>query len=81
MKLTLHRDFDGAVFLSHVIARCAPVDTCALHGEIPKCDNLGVLQIWGMKTSLFILHRIYRYITGYSIQDTVLNILWMIWRK
>lgn len=46
-KLTFYCDLDGAVFLSHVIACSAPVDTCAVHGEIPQGHNLWVLQIWG----------------------------------
>lgn len=49
-KLTLHCDLNGAVFLSHVIACCAPVDTCAVHGEIPQGHNLWILEIWGIKT-------------------------------
>lgn len=57
-ELTLHGDLDGAVFLSHVVARRAPVDAGAVHGEVPQGHDLGVLEIcgWGRnKKQWFIL--------------------------
>lgn len=47
-KLTLHGDLDGAVLLPHVVARRAPVDSGALHGEIPQSHKLRVLEICGI---------------------------------
>lgn len=44
LQLT-HRDLNGAVFLSHIVACRAPVDTRAIHCEIPQGDDLWVLQI------------------------------------
>lgn len=43
--LTLHGDLNGAVLLPHVVARCAPVDACAVHGQVPQSHNFWVLQI------------------------------------
>lgn len=58
-KLTLHRDLDGAVFLAHVIARRAPVDSCAVHGEIPQGHKLRVLEIWEESKEITNLCRLY----------------------
>lgn len=58
-KLTLHCDLNSAVLLSHIIACCAPVDPCAVHGEIPQGHNLWVLEIWN-KTQLMLLIHFFR---------------------
>lgn len=46
-NLTLHGDLNGAVLLPHVVARCAPVDACAVHGQVPQSHYFWVLQICG----------------------------------
>lgn len=48
-NLTLHGDLNGAVLLPHIVARCAPVDACAVHGQVPQSHYFWVLQICGGK--------------------------------
>lgn len=45
--LTVHLDLQRAALLSHVVAGCAFIDSCAVLGQVPQRHNLWVFKICG----------------------------------